>query len=80
MLDAAALEKKGIHTVTVVWDNFEKAARSAARAMGVPGMQFAVIERLHGHESMEEQLAKADAALPDIVDRLLASIYKETTQ
>jgi hypothetical protein len=74
VLDAAALEKKGVHTVTVVWDNFEKAARTAARVMGLPDLQLAVIDRLHGHETLPEQMAKAEAALPDIVNRLLASM------
>ena len=74
MLDAAELEKKGIHTVTVVWDNFEKAARTAARVMGVPDLQFVVVPRMMGDQGVKEQMAKAEAALPEIVGRLLGSI------
>lgn len=74
MLDAAELEKKGIHTVTVVWDNFEKAARTAARVMGVPDLQFVVVPRLMGNQGEKEQMAKAEAALPEIVERLLVSM------
>ncbi len=73
MLDSAALEKKGIHTVTVVWDTFEKAARAAARVQGVPDLALAVIPHRAGGETEDEQMAKAEAALPDIVKRLLAT-------
>lgn len=73
MLDAAALEKKGIHTVTVVWDTFEKAARTAARVQGVPDLELAVIPHRKGGQTAEDQMAKAEAALPDIVKRLLAA-------
>ena len=37
MLDAAALEKRGIHTVTIVWDNFETAAKGLY-AVGLTAM------------------------------------------
>jgi hypothetical protein len=73
VLDAAALEKLGIHTVTVVWDTFEKAARTAARVQGVPDLELAVIPHRKGGQTAEDQMAKAQAALPDIVKRLLAS-------
>jgi hypothetical protein len=73
VLDAAALEKRGIHTVTVVWDTFEKAARTAARVQGVPDLELAVIPHRKGGQTAEDQMAKAEAALPDIVKRLLAS-------
>jgi hypothetical protein len=73
VLDAAALEKKGIHTVTVVWDTFEKAARTAARVQGVPDLELAVIPHRTGGQTAEDQMAKAEAALPDIVKRLLAA-------
>ena len=73
MLDAAALEKRGIHTVTVVWDTFEKAARVAARVQGVPDLSLAVIPRRAEGETAEDQMAKADAALPDIVRRLVTN-------
>jgi len=73
VLDSAALEKKGIHTVTVVWDTFEKAARIAARVQGVPDLELAVIPHRIGGQTAEDQMAKADMALPDIVKRLLAT-------
>jgi hypothetical protein len=73
VLDAAALEKMGVHTVTVVWDTFEKAARVAARVRGVPDLALAVIPHRAGGATDADQAAKADAALADIVARLLAS-------
>jgi hypothetical protein len=63
----------GIHTVTVVWDTFEKAARVAARVRGVPGLALAVIPHRAGGATEADQMAKADAALPDIVRRLLGT-------
>lgn len=72
MLDAAALEKKGIHTVTIVWSTFEKAARIAARVQGVPNLRLAVVPPRSGGDTDKDQRAKADAAVPEIVKLLLA--------
>jgi hypothetical protein len=73
VLDAVSLEKKGIHTVTIVWDTFEKAARTAARVQGVPDLQLAVIPHRRGGQNADDQRAKADAAVPRIVELLLAA-------
>ena len=73
MLDSAALEKRGVHTVTIVWDTFEKAARVQARVQGVPNIELAVIPHGTGGQSADEHRAKAEAALPDIVSRLIKS-------
>jgi hypothetical protein len=71
VLDAAALEKRGIHTVTVVWDNFENAARKQARLQNVPDLALVVIPHRKGGETAEDQRRKAEAALADIVAGLL---------
>ena len=71
MLDAAALEKRGVHTVTIVWDIFERAARIAARVQGVPNLELAVIPRRTGSQTAVDQAAKADAALEEIVEKLI---------
>lgn len=71
MLDAAALEKRGIHTVTIVWDNFENAARMQARLQNVPDLALVVIPHRKGGETADDQRRKAEAALPQIVARLL---------
>ncbi len=71
MLDAAALEKRGIHTVTIVWDNFENAARMQARLQNLPDLALVVIPHRKGGETAEDQRRKAEAALADIVAGLL---------
>jgi hypothetical protein len=71
VLDAAALEKRGIHTVTIVWDNFENAARMQARLQNLPDLALVVIPHRKGGETAEDQRRKAEAALADIVAGLL---------
>lgn len=71
MLDAAALEKRGIHTVTIVWDNFENAARMQARLQNVPDLALVVIPHRKGGETADAQRRKAEAALADVVAGLL---------
>ena len=73
MLDAVVLEKRGVHTVTIVWDTFEKAARAAARVQGVPGARLAVTPNRKGTDTASDQRAKARALVPEIVKQLLAS-------
>lgn len=73
MFDAVALEKKGIHTVTIVWDTFEKAARTAARVQGVPDLQLVVVPHRKGEDTNAIQRTKARAAVPEIVKHLLAA-------
>ncbi|MBI3635176.1 MAG: hypothetical protein HY216_03015 [Candidatus Rokubacteria bacterium] len=74
MLDAAALEKRGIHTVTVVWDNFENAARTQARLQDVPDLALVVVPHRKGGETADDQRRKAESALPGIVAGLVQSI------
>jgi len=71
VLDAAALEKRGIHTVTIVWDNFENAARMQARLQNVPVLALVVIPHRKGGETADDQRRKAETALPQIVAGLL---------
>ena len=71
--DAVALEKKGVRTVTIVWDTFEKAARSAARIQGTPDIRFAVVPSRQGSDTAEEQRAKARVAVGTIVELLVAT-------
>ncbi len=74
MLDAAALEKKGVHTVTIVWDNFEHAARTQARLQGLADLELVVIPHRQGGETAEHQRRKAEAALPAVVGKLVEPI------
>lgn len=74
MLDAAALEKRGIHTVTIVWDNFETAARTQARLQDVAGLTLVVIPHRKGGETPDHQRKKAEAALGAVVESLVQPI------
>ncbi|HSE06137.1 MAG TPA: hypothetical protein VLK35_18460 [Methylomirabilota bacterium] len=71
MLDAAALEMRGIPTVTIVWDNFENAARMQARLQRTPDLALVVIPHRKGGETADDQRRKAEAALADVVAGLL---------
>jgi hypothetical protein len=71
VLDAAALEQRGIHTVTSVWDNFENAARMQARLQNVPDLALVVIPHRKGGETADDQRRKAEAALAQVVAALL---------
>lgn len=68
--DAVALEKKGLRTVTIVWDTFEKAARSAARIQGKPDIRFAVIPSRQGTDTADDQRRKAEQAAKAVVELL----------
>lgn len=71
MLDAAALEKRGLHTVTIVWDNFENAARTQARLQDVSDLELVVIPHRTGGETADDQRRKAEAALAAVVGKLV---------
>jgi hypothetical protein len=70
VLDAAALEKRGIHTVTIVWDNFRNAALTQARLQDCPDLALAIVPHRKGGETADDQRRKAEAVLPDIVRQL----------
>jgi len=74
VLDAAALEKRGVHTVTIVWDNFETAARTQARLQGLADLGMVVVPHRKGGETDDDQRAKAEDALPAIIASLIEPI------
>ena len=71
MLDAAALEKRGIHTVTIVWDNFQNAALTQARLQDCPDLALAIVPHRKGGETADDQRRKAEHALPRIISQLI---------
>ena len=71
MLDAAALERRGIHTVTIVWDNFEQAARTQARLQEVPDLELVVVPHRKGGETADDRTLRADEALAAVIARLV---------
>jgi hypothetical protein len=66
------LEKRGIHTVTIAWDTFERAARIAARVQKTPDISLVVIPHRTGADTPDDQRAKARAIAPEVVKQLLA--------
>ena len=71
MLDAAALEKRGIHTVTIVWDNFQNAALMQARLQDCADLALAVIPHRKGGETADDQRRKAEHSLPAIINQMV---------
>jgi hypothetical protein len=71
VLDAVALEKKGIHTVTIVWDNFENAARTQARLQDVSDLELVIVPHRKGGETADDQRRKAEHSLPGLVAKLI---------
>jgi hypothetical protein len=71
VLDAAALEKRGIHTVTIVWDNFENAARTQAQLQNFADLALVVIPHRQGGETADDQRRKAEHALAAVVVGLI---------
>jgi hypothetical protein len=71
VLDAVALEKRGIHTVTIVWDNFENAARTQARLQDVSDLELVIVPHRKGGETADDQRLKAEHSLPGLVAKLI---------
>jgi hypothetical protein len=67
LLDATRLRKRGIDTVAIVWDEFEKAARAMASLQGVSDLSILVIPSLAAGEDDDDQRRKAAACLPALV-------------
>jgi hypothetical protein len=67
LLDATRLRKRGIDTVAIVWDVFEKAARAMAALQGVPDLPILVIPHIATGEDDDDQRRKAKGCLPDLV-------------
>jgi hypothetical protein len=74
VLDAVALEQRGLHTVTIVWDNFEQAARNQARLQQMPDLELVVVPHRQGGETSDDQRRKAEALVPALLEKLLEPI------
>lgn len=60
--------------MTIVWDNFETAARTQAQLQQVPELELVVVPHRKGGETADDQRRKAELALPAIVGKLIESI------
>jgi alkylation response protein AidB-like acyl-CoA dehydrogenase len=67
LLDATRLRKRGIHTVAIVWDVFEGAARAMAKLQGIPDLPILVIPQMAVGEDEDDQRRKAKGCLPNLV-------------
>jgi hypothetical protein len=67
LLDATRLRKRGIDTVVIVWDSFEKAARALAKLQGVPDLPILTIPHMITGEDDDDQRRKAKGCLSDLV-------------
>lgn len=71
MLDAVALEDRGIPTVTFVTEPFAAAARSIARSRGLPDLPLAVIPHDYLGEDDDELEARLAPVFDDVVRALV---------
>ena len=67
MLDAARLLKRGLPSVAVVWDIFERAARAMASLQGVPDLSIVVVPQVVVGETEIDQREKGAKAAQHIL-------------
>ncbi len=72
MLDAVALEQRGIPTVTFVTEPFVGAARAVARSLGLPDLPLVVIPHDYLVEDDAALGARLEAAFPEVVAGIVA--------
>ena len=72
MLDAVALEQRGIPTVTFVTEPFIGAARAVARSLGLPDLPLVVIPHDYLVEDDAALEARLEAVFPEVVAGIVA--------
>ena len=70
MHDTVHLERKGLPTVVIAHDTFEKAARFQAQGMGLPSARIVTTPVPHPGESVQALRARMDKVFAEIVDHL----------
>lgn len=73
MLDAVALEERGIPTVTFVTEPFVGAARAVARNLGLPDLPLVVIPHDYLVEDDAALEARLEAVFPAVVAAIVSS-------
>jgi len=71
MHDTVHLERKGIPTVAIAHDAFEKAARTQAKAMGLPSARIVVIPTPKHGDDKEHLRKLAEQAFPQVLKYLV---------
>lgn len=72
MHDTARLTKKGIPTVTIVWDTFEVPARTQARIFGVEDAPLLIIPHLEPEERADDVRRRAEGDVEGVLALLTA--------
>ena len=67
------LEKRGVRTVVVGTDRFERLGEVERRSLGMAGLTMAIAEHPLGGLQPGKLLAKADGLLEQVVDGLIRS-------
>lgn len=72
MLDAVALEQRGVPTVTFVTEPFVGAARAVARSLGLPDLPLVVIPHDYLVEGDDVLRVRLEAVFGDVVAAVVA--------
>jgi hypothetical protein len=72
VLDAVALEQRGIPTVTFVTEPFVGAARAVARTLGLPDLPLVVIP----HDYLVEDDDALRSRLAAVLDAVVAAVRR----
>ncbi|MCL6561728.1 MAG: hypothetical protein K6U87_01820 [Firmicutes bacterium] len=72
MADAIQLEKRGIPAAAICTNALRASADAMAKVQGFPGFRYAVIEHPVSNLGVEELRARAQQALPQVLEILLA--------
>ena len=70
VMDAARLHKKGVPTIAISWEIFERAARSMANLQGAGDLPLAIIQKVEVGDTPDDQRAKGRACARLILDTL----------
>lgn len=75
------MERRGVPTVTLAHDVFERAAHAQAKVMGAPDLPIAVVSQLIYNRGTDEEVKKAaDALYPLVVKSLTSGVAKPLPQ
>ena len=66
----AQLRKRGVRVAVLTTEPFLKLARNQSRVLGVPDLPLLIIPHPLGGISLEQIRARADHALPELLDML----------
>ena len=75
------MERRGVPTVTLAHDVFERAAHAQAKVMGLSDLPIAVVSQLVYNRGTEDEVKKAaDALYPLVVKGLTSGVARPVPQ